>query len=660
MAFEMASNMVPDEAADWGQYSVASTCPWPRAQRLAMRDPDIRAFFVCRTGVRLKGRTFAPGDAVFVRSACPLKPNPSCDTYGKGFFNVAYLDPRHVPLRHVGTVRLHDDHRPFFDIACLFAVSIHGAANDVRLAFNGQLEHTLNHTDDVAALQRLGITVLLSVMGDWGDAGWSKFTDPAAAEKFAKLLVDMVDKYGFDGIDVDDEYSLGQGNYDSLIMVTSKVRELAPGIIISKALWQDSGLFKHVWNGKTMAQQLTYGWEMTYWNTSGTSRLTPYTDDPPKPEMRMQKHQLALGVRHGETSDDGVVSQTREIKQQSYGGMMICGVEDIPYSTPIAGLISGELFGQQVELNRLGCWGLPTGALALVNSADASGEAALHFNVAPVGEAFGAPIAVQAANSDRQEVTAIGSAMTAFKDRLWFSWIGPRTKTLDATFLNVCPATFDPEKQQLTFGKKKVFDDLPRGAQPPASAVFNGKLYVAWADSAGSLQLLSGDGEDAWRHEGTIAGRVTNTPALAAIGGRLCLVAADGAGLFAMRSEDGVVFKDRTPIEATPRDVAVTLDGDWIYLACLADGDGKAIQVWRSQDGLNYERFLEAVQTSQACAGVRIATLGPDFYIVARESTGGLRLWFTVVRQYDILEFADRGLLPSITSAGMPSLMALS
>src|SRR5262249_21121508 len=146
--------------------------------------------------------------------------------------------------------------------------------------------HTLNHTDDVAALQSLGITVLLSVIGDWGEAGWSKFpiTDEgaAAADKFARLLVDIVNKYGFDGIDIDDEYSTGYGNSSSLVMVSSKLRALAPGIILSKALWNDNDVFQQVWNGGTLAQQLTYGWEMTYSDTGGISRLNPYTDDPPK------------------------------------------------------------------------------------------------------------------------------------------------------------------------------------------------------------------------------------------------------------------------------------------------------------------------------------------------------------------------------------------
>ena len=673
MAFEMTSNMVPDEESDWGEYIVEHACPWPRAQRVAMRDPSIKSFFICRTAARLKGKTLALGDAVFVRMVTPLKKNTSCDTYQKRFFNVGYLDPGHVPLRHAGTLRLDSDHRLFFDIICLLAAGMHGSAVDVRLAFNDQLDHTLNHTDDVAALQSLGITVLLSVMGDLGDAGWSKFPDTdegaAAACKFAKLLVDTVAKYGLDGIDIDDEYSTDPSNDSSLIMVTSKLRKLAPDIIISKALWSDDNLFRQVWKGKTLAQQLTYGWEMTYSDTSGMSRLKPYIDYPPKADMRMQKHQLALGVRNypddsnNSTPPEAVTTQTKQVKDNSAGGMMIFGVEDIARSTAFTTLVSKELYdGQNVELNRLGCWGLPTGALALMNSVDVSGEAVLYVDVAASGQSFGVPIAIKAANGDRQEATNIGSAMAIFKDRLWLSWIGPKTEKLDSNYLNVCSAKFDPAKQELTFGNKKVFDSLSRSALAPAAVGFGEKLYVAWTDTAGSLHLLSGDGEDTWlQHEGTIADQVTSAPALAAIGGRLCVVAADSKGCFAMRSDDGVVFKDRTPIpiEGIPRDVGVTLYEDWIYLACLAESrETKVISVLRSQDGINYEGFGALEPTSQGYVGVRIATLGPDLYVIAKDGPRELRLWFTTWKDNSV-QFEDRGFLPSITSVSMPSLGSL-
>ena len=207
-----------------------------------------------------------------------------------------------MPLRYAGQVcvRSNTDRRPFFDIVCLFAVGIQGARDAARLEIGRGVAHTLDHTDDVAALQSLGIAVLLSVVGVWGPAGWSNFPTKKSAYAFADKLGEVVARYGLDGIDIDDEYSdkrLVEG--DSIIMVTSRLREQAnEKIIISKALYDDQLDFKWRWNGKTLAQQLSHGWDMSYGDDTGIARLRPYAESPPDADMRMQKHQLALGVRN--------------------------------------------------------------------------------------------------------------------------------------------------------------------------------------------------------------------------------------------------------------------------------------------------------------------------------------------------------------------------
>ena len=50
--------------------------------------------------------------------------------------------------------------------------------------------------------------MLLSVLNR-KPTGWSEFTSEAAAQGFVDQLVAAVDKYGLDGIDIDDEYSAG-------------------------------------------------------------------------------------------------------------------------------------------------------------------------------------------------------------------------------------------------------------------------------------------------------------------------------------------------------------------------------------------------------------------------------------------------------------------
>src|SRR5215475_1574064 len=173
-----------------------------------------------------------------------------------------------------------------------------------------------------------------------GPAGWNSFTNQTSAYAFADQLLEAVHKYGLDGIDIDDEYSKGQSRLDSMIMVTSRLREQMPSLIISKAL-QDSDheYFKHSWNGRTLAGQLTYGWDMMYRHVGndGLWRLGPYTSEPPEPRMRMKPHQLGLGVWHcpeeepnqNATPAKYVAPQATGVKKQDYGGMMVFGVEDL-------------------------------------------------------------------------------------------------------------------------------------------------------------------------------------------------------------------------------------------------------------------------------------------------------------------------------------------
>lgn len=72
------------------------------------------------------------------------------------------------------------------------------------LTFTLPVNASLYDTDDVKKLQNLGITVLLSVVNNWSNAGWSEFTDQKAAQWFVDQLVAAVNRFGLDGIDIDD------------------------------------------------------------------------------------------------------------------------------------------------------------------------------------------------------------------------------------------------------------------------------------------------------------------------------------------------------------------------------------------------------------------------------------------------------------------------
>jgi hypothetical protein len=349
MAFTKTPDVAQYGGADWSTFvkTVPNSTP-ESAQRVAMRDPSITFFFYCRGPLVLEGKgTFDAGDAVFFSGKPWYGSAPQCDSYEKDFFDVGYLNPADTAFQNIGCFVLQDGRR-FFDIACLFAANVNydSQSKQAVLFYNEQIADTLNG-GAVKVLQDLGVTVLLTVLGNHQPAGWSCFADEASAAAFAQQLAEAVDTYGLDGIDIDDEYSTCDPNDQSLIMVTHALRELEPDIIISKALWSDFDYFASSWNGLTLAEQLSYGWEMSYGPGTPDERLAPYL------QYGMQKNQLGLGVWSGQPSD--VTSQTQQVQAEGYGGMMIFAINDNEGTSSYANAIAEVFYDESVSLQS-GCW----------------------------------------------------------------------------------------------------------------------------------------------------------------------------------------------------------------------------------------------------------------------------------------------------------------
>ena len=189
-------------------------------------------------------------------------------------FNVAYVDVNRNNFANVGCYTLPDGTQ-LFDIACIFAANINDDNGRPVLYFNPQVSAVLNESDDVKNLQALGIKVLLTVLGNHQNAGWSCFSDQATAADFANQLAECVEHYGLDGIDIDDEYSACETNDTSLIMVTYEMRQAMPNKILSKALFDDIDYFQSSWHNVVLAETLTNGWEMSYGDPDGAGRLAP-------------------------------------------------------------------------------------------------------------------------------------------------------------------------------------------------------------------------------------------------------------------------------------------------------------------------------------------------------------------------------------------------
>lgn len=336
MPFSFSANVAEYKGASWSNLikTVSNTTP-QSAQRIAMADPAITFFFYCRQPMVLEGKgAFNPGDAVFFSGTPWPGSAPQADIYQKDFFTTGYVGVNSNSFANAGCYTLQDG-RQFFDIACIFAANINaGSAGDAALYFNPQVAATLE-SGAVQTLQDLGITVLLTVLGNHENAGWSCFTQQSVAQNFVDQLAAAVQKYGLDGIDIDDEYSNCQTNLTSLAMVTTLMQQTMPGKIISKALFQDIQYFGPTWEGNTLANTLTYGWEMTYGYPNYGARLQPYVD------KGMGKNQLAIGVS---TDDCDGGPAASFIKSNGYGGVMVFNVTND--STSCLSQISNALYDE--------------------------------------------------------------------------------------------------------------------------------------------------------------------------------------------------------------------------------------------------------------------------------------------------------------------------
>lgn len=403
MPFKLISNFA-NRSTDWrNRVDTVRSTTVAAARRRAIRNASITYFVFCNREVNFPSHgEFFPGDAIFFKGVPEYSEEAGIDVYMKDFFNVAYFDSKCPKYNDsagwfddVGFYRVGapTKDREFFDIAVLFAANIQGPdSHSPKLVWGPTIEQILQR-GDVKKLQQRGIAVLLGILGNHQQAHWSCFSrnDPKAIEgarDFANQCVQFIKKYGVDGIDIDDEYYRGPRYEESIVIATSAIREALDNdrqlrdedIVISKALCRDGqcddiggappqfcfNAFKAEWKGKTLAQHLTYGWEMRYQQDTVTDgadhRLAPYT------KVGLNKNQLALGVSNEDSSNrtrpDFVRPWAEEIKKLGYGGMMLFETElprggknggAIKYVNDIATAFYSEE-SRYAGPDRLGCW----------------------------------------------------------------------------------------------------------------------------------------------------------------------------------------------------------------------------------------------------------------------------------------------------------------
>lgn len=155
--------------------------------------------------------------------------------------NVCYVEVNDFDMINVGKYTLASGGQ-LFDCAIIFAanISYDPATKQAGLYFNPRVQYMLDNLDtQIRPLQARGTRVLLSVLGNHQGAGVCNFPDWDAAQAYAQMLAGIVEKYGLDGIDLDDEYAdygtngTGQPNAWSFPYLVVALRQAMPNGIIS-------------------------------------------------------------------------------------------------------------------------------------------------------------------------------------------------------------------------------------------------------------------------------------------------------------------------------------------------------------------------------------------------------------------------------------------
>jgi hypothetical protein len=239
------------------------------------------------------------------------------------------------------------------------------------LYFSPSLMNTLQN-GVIKQLQAAGTKVILCVMGNGnpGGLGWQGLTD-AQAEQFAAWVnTNVIQEYGLDGIDIDDEWAKYAIGPQQLVNTAAWLRATMPNMLLTKALWQDTGYGQPFsltatsssLSGQTLAQLLSFGSTMGYgWGyQQQISNLSAYT------AAGMPYSKLCIGVQPGPVNGQWMtpLSEVQQLaiwtKQNGLLGMMMWSFsQDIleftntpQYGTPY--MSAGDHSFQQAIINQWG------------------------------------------------------------------------------------------------------------------------------------------------------------------------------------------------------------------------------------------------------------------------------------------------------------------
>ncbi|VXB56202.1 Chitinase [Microbacterium sp. 8M] len=210
-----------------------------------------------------------PAAASSAQSGKPIPPAPA-DTDPK---RVVYVEVNSNDMANVADYTLEGSQRPAFDMAMIFAANINydQAKGEAYLFLNDRVTQTLQDAEhQIRPLQQRGTKVLLSILGNHEGAGFANFPSQAAASAFADQVAQVVQQYGLDGVDFDDEWAeygkngTGQPNDASFVQLVTALRaKLGPDKLLTLYNIGPSAE-RTVYDGVQAGSLLDYAWNPYY------------------------------------------------------------------------------------------------------------------------------------------------------------------------------------------------------------------------------------------------------------------------------------------------------------------------------------------------------------------------------------------------------------
>lgn len=224
----------------------------------------------------------------------------------------------------------------FIDVVQLWAATIRKDASGYpSVYFNSWLAPLMaNRNTYIKPLQDAGIKVVLTLMGDWQGIGVCNLS-AEQADRFADLLVYVVDAYGLDGIDFDDEYAnyttLVNGSYGRVIQALRLKLDTKFGAgtkLITVFQWGNYGMNQIDAAAGAMI-------DFAYPSVALTTPFVPSSSIPGVTKDRWCPMTINVSQRYNAMSLVQIKNNAAKAKNQGYGGIACVDMRRASVADPL-------------------------------------------------------------------------------------------------------------------------------------------------------------------------------------------------------------------------------------------------------------------------------------------------------------------------------------